>query len=138
MNDVARRIRLFRRAAGILVALVGVVAAVVGAVLTASQTWPAATATVQDCTVVSTRTGTSGTPSYRRRCEVSWMDGDRPRTATLDLDSDQAAPGAAVRVRYHGGTTVAESPPWIGFLTGGVGLLLVAAGAVVLIRAGRR
>lgn len=86
--------------------------------------------------MVSTRTGTSGTPSYRHRCDVSWMDGDRLRTARLDVDGDRAAPGAAVRVRYRGGTTVVESPPWIGLLTAGVGVLLIAAGAYMVIRAG--
>ncbi|MFD0745356.1 DUF3592 domain-containing protein [Phytohabitans flavus] len=135
---VARRIRLFRVAAGILVILVGVVAAIVGATLTASQTWPSATGTVQSCTTVSNRTGTSGTRTYRQRCEVSWMDGEHTRTAQLDLDGDQYVPGAPVRVRYNGGTTVVETPAWIGLATGGVGLVLLAAGAYVLLRATRR
>ncbi|MDQ7904120.1 hypothetical protein RB614_06230 [Phytohabitans sp. ZYX-F-186] len=131
-----RRVRLFRLAAGVLVALVGLVALVVGGVFTASQTWPSATGTVGACTTVSTSTGT-GTRTYRHRCEVSWMDGARRRTAHVDLDGDQAFPGSAVALRYRGDTAVVETSPWVGPVTGGVGLVLVAAGAFVLVRARR-
>ncbi|BCB90528.1 DUF3592 domain-containing protein [Phytohabitans suffuscus] len=138
VTRVMRRVRLFHTAAGVLLALIGLVALVIGAVFTASQTWPSATGTVGECTTVSTRTGSSGTPTYRQRCEVSWMDGARRRTTYLDLDTARAAPGAPVALRYRGDTAVEETPPWLGLTTGGVGLALVAAGVFVALRARRR
>ncbi|MFC0534014.1 DUF3592 domain-containing protein [Phytohabitans kaempferiae] len=136
LAHTVRRIRLFRLAAAILVALVGVVALVIGGVLTASRSWPSATGTVESCTAAAAPG--PGRTTSRQRCTVSWLDGDRRRATDIELGRAQAVPGAAVTLRYRGDTAVVETPGWAGPVTAGVGLTLLATGAYLLVRARRQ
>jgi len=133
---VGRQVRLFHTFAGVLLALVGLIATVIGGVLTASRTWPSATGTVGTCEVVST--GSGSTRSTTHRCEVSWMDGDRARTMSVDVGRGDAVPGTQVTIRYKGGTAVVETSPWVGAGTLAVGLVLLATGGFVAVRSFRK
>lgn len=128
--------RLFKRAAGVIAAIVGLIALIVGITFTASQTWPAATGTVESCTTSVSRTA-SGSTTHKKMCVVKWMDGEQPHTATVDLGNVARFAGESVDLRVHGDTAVVLTPGWVGYVAVVVGLLLLAGGGYFALRKSR-
>jgi len=132
---VARFRKLFSRIAGIVLALVGIVALVIGAVLLASQRWPLVRATVQSCQTHVTDTGSSR--SSTTDCAMVWQDDAGIHTATVGFGG-QGPRTPTVGIRVHGSTAVEATPLWLPWGVLGVGVGLAGAGGVVFARSLRR
>jgi hypothetical protein len=122
-------VSLFRRLAGIVVALVGVIFLVIGILEISSQSWTLTTATVQSCTprIVTSNSG-SGRIHTDYYCQVSWQDGGASHTATIDLGTKTKNVGQSQQLRVHGDSAAVPTPGWLGWVFGGLGILLLASG----------
>jgi hypothetical protein len=136
-------VRLLHRAGGILIALIGVIALIVGIVLMVSQSWASATGAIRSCQVqlvnprgVGTSHGTGAT--YHQTCVVTWTSGGTQRTGSLSTAGHPFSSGQAVALRVHGNQVVEATPRWEGYVTAAVGLVLLVGGAVFARRAWRR
>jgi hypothetical protein len=135
-------VRLLRRAGGILIALIGVIALIVGIVLMVSQGWNSATGAIQSCQVrlvnprgVGTSTGTGAT--YQQTCVVTWTNGGIQRTGSLSTAGRPFSSGQAVALRVHGNQVVEATSRWEGYVATAVGLVLLVGGVVFARRAWR-
>jgi hypothetical protein len=133
---VSRLRKRFSRFAGIVLALVGVVALVIGGVLLASQRWPLVQATVQSCQTRITHT-TGSHRSSTTDCAMVWQDSSGVHTATVGFNG-HGPNGPTVALRVHGATAVEATPIWAGWVTLGVGFVLASAGVIVVTRSLRR
>ncbi|GAA4736091.1 hypothetical protein [Phytohabitans rumicis] len=125
--------RLFKRAAGFVAVFVGVIVLVTGVQLTVSRTWPTATGTVQSCTTDWVGTGRDRRIHYD--CVVTWTDGARQRTASVDFGRDAQSTGAPVTLRVRGDSAALDGPAWAGYAALAVGLALTLGGGAYLVRA---
>lgn len=129
--------RLFRRVAGIIAALVGLVFVIVGTTLVVSQHWAPATGTVQSCTSQIVHT-TGGTGHLRHVCDVTWQDAAGQHVGSVDFGGVSLASGQTARLRVHGNMAVLPTPAWEGFTAVGLGLMMFVLGLFVTVRSWRR
>jgi hypothetical protein len=138
----ARTIRLFKRAASLLIAVIGLIALGIGITLIRSQNWPTVTGTVQSCVTVYDHHGPTGTGTRtgtrtHQECVVNWVYENREHTAKVNLGSSPKYVGNTAKLRVHGDNAVDATPAWLGYVTGAVGVLLVSAGIIVALRTRR-
>lgn len=130
-------VRLFRRIATAVAAVVGLIFLGIGVTQLLSLTWTPVHATVGQCTA-HTIAGTGNNRTYNQNCVVSWTDGGTPRLATVDLGPGAPKTGQTVKLRVSGNTVVVDTSPWIGVSLVGLGLILVVVVILVAGRARRR
>jgi hypothetical protein len=134
MNSHGAR-RLLGLFGAVLATLVGLLFAVLGGFLVASQSWAAVTGTVGDCQPRSVRSGSSST--VHQHCEVSWEADGVPDRATVDLGPTRRVPGEQVELRVSGDLVTPAGPAWVGWASLAVGVALLGGGALLAIRSRR-
>jgi hypothetical protein len=134
----ASRFALLRYLTVIVAALVGLIFAVVGAGLMVFQTWDPATGTLGACASrVVRNAGDTGT--VQQTCRVDWeADGVAHSGTVTFTGSGGPYPGDIVDLRVSGDNVALAGPAWLGPATLAGGLLLLALGGYLFIRARRR
>ncbi len=128
---------MLRRFAPALLTLVGLVFAVVGAVMLYSLTWDKATGTVQACEAQMKRAATGTSSSLEYQCQVRWEADGASHTTTVNAGRDAYGQGHPIDLRVHGGSAVVDTPGWVGAASLGGGLVLAGAGVFMFLRARR-
>lgn len=98
-----------------------------------SQSWTETTGAIQSCT--AQLAGGPGPGRHtQQNCVVTWPDGATTRTGSIVLTGAVTHPGQSVRLRVHGNDVAVPTPAWEGYLAVGIGVVLIAGGAVVAVR----
>ena len=130
-------LRIFRLAGGVVAGLVGVIFLIVGIGLIVSQNWTVVTGTVQSCTVRAMHSNSSS-PQFDRTCVMTWQEGGRQHTGSVDLGPARVVNGQSQTLRVHGNSAVLPTPRWEAFAVAALGLALMGLAVFVLLRARRR
>jgi hypothetical protein len=133
----ASRFALFRYLTVIVPALVGLIFAVVGAGLMVFQTWDPATGTLGACASRVVRTAGSNTGTVEQTCRVDWEAGGVAHSGTVTFSGSGPHSGEIVNLRVSGDNVALAGPAWVGPATLAGGLLLLALGGYLFIRARR-
>jgi hypothetical protein len=121
---------LLRRWIPVVIGLVGLIFAGVGVGILWTQTWDQATGTIVSCVTQIEGNGTARVT--QQTCQVTWeLDGVAHAGAVTLSRNQSMHPGNAVALRVKGDTAQEDSPAWVGYATGALGLVLIG-GAVVL------
>ncbi|WP_117212211.1 DUF3592 domain-containing protein [Allorhizocola rhizosphaerae] len=139
MGDNPAPIHLARRFAFVAIGLVGLIFLVIGGWLLLSLAWVPATGTVGACQTHNVRTGTSPTSKRTEHvCQVTWEADGGTHRASVNLGTDDVAPGQTVELRVNGDDAVVATPAWLGAATAAAGAALIAVAAILMLRARRR
>jgi hypothetical protein len=135
-NAATPTVNLFRRLAFIVITVIGLIFLIVGGWMLISQGWDRASGTVGQCQTQFSRTQ-PGRSSNRVEhiCDVTWQAGGASHRATVNMGSDEVAPGEIVALRVNGDQAVAETPLWLGAASAGLGALLITVAGVRMRRA---
>ena len=110
---------------------------VIGISLIVSQNWTVVTGTVQSCTVRAVHSN-SGSPHFDRTCVMTWQEGGREHTGSVDFGTVQIVNGQSKTLRVHGNDAVLPTPRWAAFVVTAIGLALIGLAVFVLLRARQR
>ncbi|GAA5185369.1 hypothetical protein GCM10023322_29180 [Rugosimonospora acidiphila] len=130
--------RGLRRASGILMAIVGLIAVASGIHLAISHSWQKTTGQVDSCQLVTTHPSNNTTKHVADRCAVTWTQDGGSHSDTITFSKAGYTPGQAVTLRVSGDNAAEDSAAWISWFTIAVGIVLLAGGVVMFATARRQ